>query len=65
MDWEDHSWSQGPSMMTTRRDHSCGIFKSASHQGRNVVIVSGGFGNSLYSVEILDPSTNTWNEGKI
>jgi hypothetical protein len=72
MDWEDHSWSQGPSMMTTRRDHSCGIFKSAAHQGRNVVIAAGGqnvanmdYDHLLDSVEFLDPTTNTWNEGKI
>jgi hypothetical protein len=66
MDLEDHSWSQGPSMMTTRRLHSCGIFKSAAHQGRNIVIAAGGYnGTSLDSVEFLDPTTNTWNEGKI
>jgi hypothetical protein len=66
MDLRDHSWSQGPSMMTIRGGHSCGIFKSAAHQGRNVVIAAGGYnGGSLDSVEILDPTTNTWNEGKI
>jgi hypothetical protein len=66
MDWEDHSWSQGPSMMTKRWQHSCGIFKSAAHQGRNVVIAAGGSNaGGLDSVEILDPTTNTWNEGKI
>jgi hypothetical protein len=68
MDLEDHSWSQGPSMMTKRRDHSCGIFKSAAHQGRNVVIAAGGYiyeDDYLDSVEFLDPTTNTWNEGKI
>jgi hypothetical protein len=66
MDLEDHSWSQGPSMMTKRRRHSCGIFKSAAHQGRNVVIAAGGFnGAVLDSVEMLDPTTNTWIEGKI
>jgi hypothetical protein len=67
MDLEDHSWSQGPSMMTKRRQHSCGIFKSAAHQGRNVVIAAGGVDGAvdLDSVEFLDPTTNTWNEGKI
>jgi hypothetical protein len=63
MNLEDLSWSQGPSMMTKRRLHSCGIFKSAAHQGRNVVIAAGGY--NLDSVEFLDPTTNTWNEGKI
>jgi hypothetical protein len=63
MDLVDHSWSQGPSMMTKRRLHSCGIFKSAAHQGRNVVIAAGGY--IFDSVEFLDPTTNTWNEGKI
>jgi hypothetical protein len=66
MDLEDHSWSQGPSMMTKRREHSCGIFKSAAHQGRNIVIIAGGFnGAYLDSVELLDPTTNKWNAGKI
>jgi hypothetical protein len=67
MDLEDHSWSQGPSMMTKRRLHSCGIFKSAAHQGRYIVIAAGGLynGASLDSVEMLDPITNTWIEGKI
>jgi hypothetical protein len=68
MDWEDHSWSQGPSMMTKRMQHSCGIFKSAAHQGRNIVIAAGGYNDDdddLDSVEMLDPITNTWIEGKI
>jgi hypothetical protein len=68
MDLEDHSWSQGPSMMTKRRQHSCGIFKSAAHQGRNIVIAAGGINNDDYdldSVEMLDPITNTWIEGNI
>jgi hypothetical protein len=66
MDLVDHSWSQGPSMMTKRILHSCGIFKSAAHQGRNIVIAAGGKnGDNLDSVEFLDPTTNTWNEGKI
>jgi hypothetical protein len=69
IDLEDHSWSPGPSMMTKRRLHSCGIFKSAAHQGRNIVIIAGGYngynGDDLDSVELLDPSTNTWNTGKI
>jgi hypothetical protein len=66
MDLEDHSWSQGPSMMTKRRYHSCGIFKSAAHQGRNIVIAAGGnTGAYLDSVEFLDLTTNTWIEGKI
>jgi hypothetical protein len=68
MDWEDHSWLQGPSMMTKRYHHSCGIFKSAAHQGRNVVLAAGGYNFDDYeldTVEILDPTTNTWNEGNI
>jgi hypothetical protein len=66
MDLEDYSWSQGPSMMTKRRLHSCGIFKSAAHQGRNIVIAAGGINSGyLDSVEMLDPTTNTWNAGKI
>jgi hypothetical protein len=57
MDLEDHSWSQGPSMMTKRRYHSCGIFKSAAHQGRNIVIAAGGYNLDsleLDSVEFLE-----------
>jgi hypothetical protein len=62
----DHSWSPGPSMMTKRVLHSCGIFKSAAHEGRNIVIAAGGYnGATLDSVEMLDFTTNTWNEGKI
>jgi hypothetical protein len=68
MDLEDHSWSQGPSMLTKRGSISCGIFKSAAHQGRNIVIAGGGYNYEdkyLDSVEFLDPTTNTWNKGKI
>jgi hypothetical protein len=66
MDLEDHSWSQGPSMMTKRSFHSCGIFKSAAHQGRNIVIAAGGSNTAnLDSVEFLDLTTNTWNAGNI
>jgi hypothetical protein len=68
MDLEDHSWSQGPSMMTKRISHSCGIFKSAAHQGRNIVITAGGYNYDdtyLDSVELLDPTTNKWNAGNI
>jgi hypothetical protein len=67
MNLEDHSWSQGPSMITKRIQHSCGMFKSATHQGRSVVIAAGGYGNGdfLDSVEILNPTTNTWIEGNI
>jgi hypothetical protein len=71
IDLEDHSWSQGPSMITRRRSHSCGIFKSSAHQGKDVVIVAGGYAMGLGwwplvidSVEFLDPTTNTWTEGK-
>jgi hypothetical protein len=53
-------------MMTKRYLHSCGIFKSAAHQGRNIVIAASGISNDyLDSVEFLDLTTNTWNEGKI
>jgi hypothetical protein len=54
-------------MMTKRYFHSCGIFKSAAHQGRNIVIIAGGFNGADYldSVELLDPTTNKWNTGKI
>jgi hypothetical protein len=67
MDLEDHSWSPGPSMMTKRVEHSCVIFKSAAHQGRTVVIAAGGYNayDNLDSVELLDPTTNKWIEGKI
>jgi hypothetical protein len=66
MDLRDHSWSQGPSMMTKRSSHSCGIFKSAAHQGRNIVIAAGGYNDDYWdSVELLDPTTNKWIEGKI
>jgi hypothetical protein len=68
IDLEDHSWSPGPSMMTKRSWHSCGTFKSAAHQGRNIVIAAGGYNyiyDDLDSVEFLDPITNTWNAGKI
>jgi hypothetical protein len=67
MDLEDHSWKQGPSMMTKRYLYSCGIFKSAAQQGRNIVIAAGGYNNGgdLDSVELLDPTTNKWNVGKI
>jgi hypothetical protein len=49
---ESHTSEKNPII---RSFHSCGIFKSAAHQGRNVVIAAGGYNlDYLDSVEILD-----------
>ena len=59
-----YAFVQGPSMMTGRYMHSCGKMSIGS---TSIIIAAGGYGNgSLYlsSVEILNPLSNQWVEGK-
>ena len=54
-----YAFVQGPSMMTSRSVHSCGTMSIGS---TSIIIAAGGAG--LSSVEILDPLSNQWVEGK-
>ena len=61
------TFTQGPSLMTTRRYHSCGTMSSGT---KKIIVAAGGMGNSLdaggellASVEILDPLRNQWIAG--
>lgn len=57
-----YAFVQGPSMITGRKYHSCGTLSIGS---TNIIIAAGGYENSrLSSVEILDPHSNQWVEGK-
>ena len=58
-----YAFVQGPSMITGRYYHSCGTMSIGS---KSIIIGAGGDGNSgrLSSVEILDPQSNQWVEGK-
>ena len=55
--------TQGPSMTTRRYQHSCGTMMDGE---KTVIITAGGLiGNTkLYSVEIYNPTDNTWHSGK-
>ena len=55
--------TQGPSLNTGRGYHSCSTMKD----GEKIVIIAAGGWNYFYhldSVEIYDPTDNTWYSGK-
>ena len=54
-----YAFVQGPSMITGRYYHSCGTMSIGS---TSIIIAAGGF--IISSVEILDPQSNQWVEGK-
>ena len=58
-----YAFVQGPSMITGRYYHSCGTMSIGS---TSIIIAAGGYKspNALSSVEILDPLSNQWVEGK-
>ena len=55
--------TQGPSLTTARYAHSCSTMKDGK---KTLIITAGGYSNSgpLDSVEIYDPTDNTWHSGK-
>ena len=58
-----YAFVQGPSLITGRRYHSCGTMSIGA---KSIIIGAGGHGSMGYlsSVEILDPLSNQWVEGK-
>ena len=53
--------TQGPSLTTKRRGHSCSTMKDGK---KTLIIAAGGYnGVGLDSVEIYDPTDNTWHSG--
>ena len=53
---------QGQSLNTARKDHSCSTMRDGE---KTVIIVAGGNNyEGLNSVEIYDPTDNTWHSGK-
>jgi hypothetical protein len=57
----DHkTWTDGPSMITGRAEHSCALFKSPQHGHTDTVIVTGGSDvYSLASTEFLNLESNS------
>ena len=55
--------TQGPSLTTARYAHSCSTMKDGK---KTLIITAGGYSDSgrLDSVEIYDPTDNTWHSGK-
>ena len=54
--------TQGPSLTRTRSYHSCSTMKDGK---KTLIVVAGGWNNEpLDSVEIYDPTDNTWHSGK-
>ena len=55
--------AQGPSITTAREYHSCSTMRDGE---KTLIVVAGGFGQNglLDSVEIYDPTDNTWHSGK-
>ena len=59
------SRKQGPSLSTPRYGHSCSTMRNGE---KTLIVVAGGFNSNyglLDSVEIYDPTDNTWHSGKI
>ena len=52
--------TQGPSLTYARFWHSCSTMKDGN---KTVIVVAGG-NEAVYSVEIYDPTDNTWHSGK-
>ena len=55
------AFEQGPSLITARGYHTCG---SMSIGAKSIIVAAGGQPGFLKSVEILDPLSNQWMEGK-
>ena len=54
--------TQGPSLKIGRMQHSCSTMTDGE---KSLIVVAGGGGDyDLDSVEIYDPTTNTWHSGK-
>ena len=55
--------SQGSSLNTKRQSHSCSTMKNG---GETVIVVAGGWNGEQHidSVEIYDPTDNTWHSGE-
>ena len=59
--------TQGSSLTTARRAHSCSTMKDGQ---KTLIVVAGGYNGELFkdhrldSVEIYDPTDNTWHSGK-
>ena len=54
---------EGPSLITNRSSHSCGVMSNG--QQSKIVVAGGGNGKDvLSSVEIFDPTVNNWIPGK-
>ena len=56
------TFAQGPSLITARYQHNCGIMSIGT---KSIIVVAGGIGRNTChsSVEILDPLTNQWVAG--
>ena len=60
----DFAFTEGPSLMTARFEHSC---STMSIGAKSIIVAAGGFNSNsgeLKSVEILDPTSNQWVAGK-
>ena len=54
--------TQGPSLTTARGFHSCSTMEDSK---KTLIVVAGGYdGDQLDSVEIYNPTDNTWHSGK-
>jgi hypothetical protein len=61
---DQQTWTEGPSLITGRNEHSCAQFKSPQHGHTDTVIVTGGFnGEFLASTEFLNLDSNSWTLG--
>ena len=59
---KEFTFAQGPSLIDPRYRHMCGTMSIGA---QSIIVVAGGLNNKyLATVEILDPLSNKWVEGK-
>ena len=61
---ENGDWDDGPRLLSSRYDHSCGKLQRDSLSSKDSIIVAGGVnGTFLSSVEILNVGSSNWRTG--
>ena len=58
------TFTSGPNMRNVHRHHACALFKSAYHNGREVLLVAGGLRQDTTEVWDYQSPGTTWTSSK-